>query len=45
MNININRAYEILGLTPPCTEEQLKTAYRAKAKEWHPENFLIRRFI
>ena len=37
MNINVNRAYEILGLTPPCTEDELKAAYRKMAKEWHPD--------
>ena len=37
MNINVNKCYEVLGLTPPCSEEQLKVAYRKMAKEWHPD--------
>jgi len=37
MNINANKCYEILGLTPPCTEEDIKAAYRKQAKLFHPD--------
>ena len=29
--------YQILGLSSPCTEAQLKSAYRHLASKWHPD--------
>jgi curved DNA-binding protein CbpA len=31
--------YRILGLSPDCTNEELKTAYRNLAKKYHPDNY------
>jgi DnaJ-domain-containing protein 1 len=29
--------YELLGLQPGCTETELKSAYRQKVSQWHPD--------
>lgn len=29
--------YEILGVNPTASEEEIKAAYRNKVKEWHPD--------
>ena len=29
--------YATLGLTPPCDAAQIRKAYRAAAKKWHPD--------
>ncbi|MBQ7761020.1 MAG: J domain-containing protein [Clostridia bacterium] len=31
--------YRILGLSPDCTNEELKNAYRNLAKKYHPDNY------
>ncbi|MDP4119654.1 MAG: J domain-containing protein [Bacillota bacterium] len=31
--------YQVLGITPNATDEQVKTAYREMAKKYHPDNY------
>lgn len=35
--MNTSEALSILGLQPGATTDQIKAAYRAKSKEWHPD--------
>lgn len=37
--VSENEAYELLGVTAACTEEELKVAYRQKVNYWHPDKF------
>ncbi len=37
--LDINHAYEILGLTPGASQGQVKQAYRQLVKIWHPDRF------
>ncbi|MEH2455551.1 J domain-containing protein [Nostoc sp.] len=37
---DINRVYNILGLKPGASVEEVKQAYRQMAKTWHPDCFL-----
>ncbi|MDB9372198.1 J domain-containing protein [Nodularia sphaerocarpa] len=37
--LDINHAYEILGLTPGASQGQVKQAYRELVKIWHPDRF------
>ncbi|MBE9049309.1 DnaJ domain-containing protein [Nostocales cyanobacterium LEGE 11386] len=37
--LDINHAYEILGLKPGASQEQVKQAYRKLVKIWHPDRF------
>ncbi|MDZ8222739.1 J domain-containing protein [Nostoc sp. ChiVER01] len=39
-DLDINHAYEILGLEPGASQAQLKRAYRQLVKIWHPDRFL-----
>ena len=32
--------YKVLGVSPNATEEQIKDAYRALARKYHPDNFV-----
>ena len=32
-----NDAYNILGLIPPCSQEEIKSAYKKKALQYHPD--------
>lgn len=32
--------YEILGISPSATNEEVKSAYRALAKKYHPDNYV-----
>ncbi len=36
-NLTLERCYEILGVVPSSTDSQVKSAYRRKAKECHPD--------
>jgi curved DNA-binding protein CbpA len=38
--IDVYRAYEILGLMPGETQEEIKQAYRKLVKLWHPDGFI-----
>lgn len=38
--IDVYRAYEILGLLPGASEEEIKQAYRKLVKVWHPDGFI-----
>ncbi|MEH1911983.1 J domain-containing protein [Nostoc sp.] len=37
---DINHVYNILGLKPGASVDQVKQAYRQMAKTWHPDCFL-----
>ncbi|MCC5607911.1 DnaJ domain-containing protein [Nostoc sp. CHAB 5834] len=39
-DLDINHAYEILGLEPGASQAQVKRAYRQLVKIWHPDRFL-----
>jgi curved DNA-binding protein CbpA len=38
--IDVYRAYEILGLMPGASQEEIKLAYRKLVKLWHPDGFI-----
>ena len=33
-------AYEVLNLPPSATKEEIRSAYRALARRWHPDRFM-----
>jgi curved DNA-binding protein CbpA len=37
---DINHVYDILGLKPGASVDEVKQAYRQMAKTWHPDYFL-----
>jgi tetratricopeptide (TPR) repeat protein len=38
--MDIYRAYEVLGLMPGASQEEIKQAYRQLVKIWHPDGFI-----
>ena len=38
--IDVYRAYEVLGLIPGASQEEIKQAYRKLVKLWHPDGFI-----
>ena len=36
----MNNPYDILGISPSATNEEVKNAYRALAKKYHPDNYI-----
>ena len=36
----MNNPYDILGITPSASNEEVKQAYRALAKKYHPDNYI-----
>jgi curved DNA-binding protein CbpA len=41
-HIQENRLYELLGVTQRATEEQIRQAYHAISRQWHPDRFFKR---
>jgi curved DNA-binding protein CbpA len=39
LHMDINDAYEVLGLKPGASQAQVKQAYRKLVKIWHPDRF------
>ena len=35
----MNDPYSVLGITPQATDDEVKQAYRALARKYHPDNY------
>ena len=42
INDQIPNYYELLGIDPKASQEEIKQAYLRKVKEWHPDKNLDR---
>lgn len=40
LQLDVNHAYEILGLKPSASQVEVKQAYRKLVKIWHPDRFV-----
>ena len=40
MTAELNKCYDLLGVSPGVSAGELKTAHRDMAKVWHPDRFL-----
>lgn len=37
--MNFQRCYELIGLVPGCSWEELQTGYRRQVQKWHPDRY------
>ena len=37
--MSVNNPYEVLGISPNATDDEVKEAYRSLAKKYHPDNY------
>lgn len=37
--MNFQRCYELIGLAPGCSWEELQTGYRRQVQKWHPDRY------
>ena len=37
--MSVNDPYEVLGVSPNATDDEVKAAYREMARKYHPDNY------